>query len=179
MRAYKTLNDGRSPFIGVRWPLPDARGESEWVRAEGPLVLCSNGIHASTTEQLPHWLGMELWEVELGGEILTDEAALLASQARLIRRIDAWDEPTRQEFARWCQRRAEEITEGYPPGAGLVAKVGHTIWWGGAAPAGYFTAMLAGESVSGRHDGPEYDAAFLRERALQADWLREALGLED
>lgn len=179
VRAYKTLNGGRSPFTGLPWPLPTGSQAGDWVRAQGPVGLCTNGIHAASTEQLPHWLGMELWEVELAGEIISDEAAVIASRARLIRHIDAWDEPMRQEFARWCLRRAQEITESYPPGAGLVNKVEHTIWWGGAGPAGYFAAMLAGESATGRHDGPAYDIAFARERARQAQWLRETLELQD
>ena len=179
MRAYKTLNNGRSPFTGLPWPPPGGAQAGEWVRAEGPLGLCTNGIHAANTEQLPHWLGMEIWEIELAGEIIADEAALIASEARLTRRSHSWDEPMRQEFARWCLRRAQEITDSYPTGAGLGNKVEHTIWWGGAAPAGYFVAMLAGESVSGRHDGPDYDIAFTSERARQAQWLRQTLALED
>lgn len=179
MRAYKILHDGRSPFTGWRWPLPADGRAGGWVQAEGELGLCTNGIHAASTEQLPHWLGMELWEVELAGEIVCDEAALIASRARLVRSIEAWDDPKRQEYARWCLERARTITEGYPPGQGLVEKVSHTIWWGGAGPAGYFTAMLAGESLTGRHHGPDYDIAVTAERARQADWLRRELALAD
>ena len=40
-----------------------------------------------------------------------------------------------------------------------------------------FTAMLAGERESGGRAGADYDAAFLRERARQAQWLREHLNL--
>ena len=64
-----------------------------------------------------------------------------------------------------------------PPAAGSSAKVEHTVSWAGAAPAGYFTAMLAGERESGAHAGPAYDAAFLRERSRQARWLRDQLTL--
>ena len=78
-----------------------------------------------------------------------------------------------------CLRRTQEITEGYPAGSGLVAKVEHTLSWAGAAPAGYFTAMLAGERAAGVHSGPEYDAAFVRARARQARWLRDELQLVD
>lgn len=177
MRAYKVLNQGCSDFTGFRWPLPSDRQPGSWVSAEGELELCHNGIHASTLAQLPHWLGMELWEIELDGEVRHEEAALLASRARLISLVQAWDETMRQTFARWCLSRAQEITAGYPPGAGLVDKVSHTIWWGGAAPAGYFTAMLAGESVAGCHAGAQYDAAFLAERGRQSDWLARELGL--
>ncbi|HTX84178.1 MAG TPA: hypothetical protein VME44_18490 [Streptosporangiaceae bacterium] len=179
MRAYKVLNGGRSPFTASRWPLPSDEGPGAWVEVDGPIGLCTNGVHAASTEQLPHWLGMELWELELDGEIVRDQAALVASRARLVRQVTAWDEPMRQQYARWCLTRAQEISESYPAGAGLVAKVSHTIWWGGAGPAGYFTAMLAGESATGLHRGTDYDIAFLAERALQADYLRRELGLAD
>ncbi len=177
MRAYKVLREGRSIFTGLRWPLPDGDRPGGWVHASGSLALCTNGIHAATGDQLPHWLGGEIWEIELGGEILELDAALIASRARLLRRLDAWNEELRREFAGRCLDRARELAGSYPAGAGLVDKVAHTIWWGGAAPAGYFTAMLAGERACGRHAGPDYDAAFASERAIQAQWLRERLPL--
>jgi hypothetical protein len=177
MRAYKVLRDGRSEFTGWQWPLPDADQPGAWLHAAGPIALCVNGIHASTPEQMPHWLGAELWEIELGGEILEDEAALVASQARLLRKVDAWDEPMRGRFAEMCLERARELADGYPAGAGLVTKVEHTLSWAGAAPAGYFTAMLAGERSSGARGGADYDSGFLRERSVQARWLRDQLKL--
>jgi hypothetical protein len=48
-----------------------------------------------------------------------------------------------------------------------------------AAPAGYWTAVLAGESDTGRRAGRDYDEGFLRERTLQAQWLRRELQLAD
>jgi hypothetical protein len=179
MHAYKVLKDGRSEFTGWRWPLPDGDQPGQWVHAEGPIALCVNGIHASTPEQLPHWLGVELWEIELAGNVLEDEAALVASQARLLSRVDAWDEPMRGRFAEMCLHRARELVDDFPAGVGLVTKVEHTLSWAGAAPAGYFTAMLAGERESGARAGAPYDAAFLRERSRQARWLREQLKLSD
>lgn len=179
MRAYKVLRDGRSEFTGWRWPLPEYERPGEWIHASGPIALCVNGIHAASAEQLPHWLGTEIWEIELGGEVVREEAALVASQARLLRQLHAWDEAMRRRFAEMCLCRAQVISEGYPAGYGLVTKVEHTLSWAGAAPAGYFTAMLAGESATGVHSGPDYDAAFIRERARQAQWLRDELALGD
>src|SRR5579875_39911 len=89
VRAYKVLHEGRSLFTGSPWPLPAAGQAGDWVEAGGPPALCVRGIHAASTEQLPHWLGMDLWEVELGGEILEHEAALVASRARPVRRVEA------------------------------------------------------------------------------------------
>jgi hypothetical protein len=179
MRAYKVLRDGRSEFTGWQWPLPSRERPGEWVRACGPIALCFNGIHASTAAQLPHWLGTDIWEIELGGDVVREEAALVASQGRLLRRVDAWDEPMRRRFAEMCLHRARAIADGYPAGAGLVAKVEHALSWAGAAPAGYFTAMLAGARTSGAHRGADYDAAFLGERARQARWLQGELELGD
>jgi hypothetical protein len=179
MRAYKVLRDGRSEFTGWRWPLPQAERPGEWVHANGSIGLCVNGIHAASPEQLPHWLGTEIWEIELDGEVVREEDALVASQARLVRKLHAWDETMQRRFAEMCLRRAEEIAVGYPAGSGLVSKVEHTLSWAGAAPAGYFAAMLAGERATGAHSGPDYDAAFVRERARQAQWLRDELQLVD
>jgi hypothetical protein len=177
MQAYKVLQDGRSEFTGWRWPLPDSQRPGEWVHADGPIALCVNGIHAANTEQLPHWLGTEIWEIELAGQVIQEEAALVASEARLLRRLHAWDEAMRRRFAEMCLGRAREIAEEYPAGSGLVTKIEHIVSWAGAAPAGYFSAMLAGESVSGVHSGRDYDIAFLLERARQAQWLRDELEL--
>jgi hypothetical protein len=80
VRAYKVLIDGRSGFTGWRWPLPDGDGPGEWVLASGTPELCVSGIHACTVDQLPQWLGEELWTIELAGEIVHSDAALVASK---------------------------------------------------------------------------------------------------
>lgn len=177
MRAYKVLSGGRSSFTGSPWPLPAGDSPGAWVHAERPLGLCRSGIHACTGDQLPQWLGVEIWEVELEGEVLREEAAIVAERARLIRKIDTWDERAHVRFAQACLAHAREIVAAYPAGGEFVAKVEHCVSWGGAAPAGYFTALLAGESAAGRRSGPDFDVAFARERAVQADWLRRELQL--
>lgn len=179
MRAYKVLNGGRSEFTGLEWPLPAAGQPGRWVHADGPLALCVNGIHASTTEQLPHWLGAEIWEIELDGDVLVEDAALVASTARLLRKIDAWDEPARRRFAEACLERARTIADRYPSGEGLVTALERALSLASAAAAGYWTAVLTGESETGRRSGRDYDEAFLRERAIQAQWLRLELQLTD
>lgn len=180
MRAYKVLSDGRSEFTGVPWPLPAGGQPGEWVLANGALGLCTNGIHASTVDQLPQWLGDEIWEAELDGEVLEAEPALVASRARLVRRVDAWDEEARLGFSHDCAQRARQLAARYPAGAEIfTVKIEPFAERGMAAAVGYWTALLSAESATGRRGGPDYDAAFARERAAQAAWLRATLRLTD
>lgn len=180
MRAYKVLVGGRSGFIGWRWPLPDGDRPGEWVVAQGPLGLCVNGIHASTVDQLPQWLGDEIWELELDGEVLHTEPALVARRARLIGQVGEWNEPARLAFCRDCAARARQLAASYPSGAELfTGKIEPFTERGMAAAVGYWTALLTGESETGRRSGTDYDDAFARERAAQAAWLRRELNLSD
>jgi hypothetical protein len=182
--AYKFLAGGRSPFSGWQWDLPDGGRPGEWVEVSGPLELCANGVHACTPGQLPLWLGQDLWQVELGGEILATEQVLVASRARLTAPVAAWDASCQERFGAYCVRRAGEMAAGYPPGgalaatvsalAGEVAAQAAELW---VTEAGYWAAALAGQLAAGRRDGPEYDRSFAAERALQARWLAAELHL--
>ena len=176
MRAYKVLIDGRSGFTGYRWPLPTGGAPGEWVTATGPLELCGNGVHACTVGQLAQWIGEELWTIELGGEILAAEAALVAARGRLLGPVAAWDRAAREAFGQACARRAHEPVDATPASAPLLEAIDRFAAAGRAGPAAYWAAVLAGERVAGMRSGPEYDVAFGRERAAQAAWLESALG---
>ena len=179
VQAYKVLIHGRSGFTGWRWPLPDDGAPGEWVLASGKPELCVNGIHACTVQQLPQWLGEELWTIELGGEIVHTDAALVASEGRLLGRVDAWGAPARTAFGRDCARRAREAAIEGPSGSQLLAAVDQLAAAGRAGPAGYWAAVLAGERASATRTGSAYDAAFAQERTAQARWLEAELGTLD
>jgi hypothetical protein len=180
LRAYKVLSGGRSGFTGWQWPLPAGSRRGEWVRATGPIALCANGIHASRVDQLPQWLGDEIWEIELGGDVLRTEPALVADRGRLVRLVDQWDERARLAFCQDCARRGREIAAAHPGDAEVfTGKIDPFAKRGMAAAVGYWTALLTGQSATGRREGPDYDAAFASERSAQADWLRRELGLRD
>ena len=178
MRAFKVLIDGRSGYTGWRWPLPDGETPGEWVHATAsePLELCVNGVHACTVGQLAQWLGEELWRIELGGEILETDAALVAARGRLLGQVPGWDQTARKAFAADCAGRARQLVAGWAAGEPLLASVERFAAGGRVGPASYWTALIAGERAAGRRDGPEYDAAFARERAAQAQWLQAELG---
>jgi hypothetical protein len=90
-------------FSGFEWPLPNG-GPGEWVDAK--VEPCRSGIHACRLSDLPLWVGRELYEVELDGEIAEQPMKVVASRGRLLRRIEAWDDDARDAYTRMCADRA-------------------------------------------------------------------------
>jgi hypothetical protein len=165
--AYKFLRpDGTSVFTGFSWPLPDG-GPGSWVEAE--VEACRSGVHACLPEHLPLWAGSALYEVELDGEIREDRSKVIASRARLTRRINAWEESVRDSYTRMCADRAHELTgQASPPLEQWQAAIEPSVPEGPAL-LGFMAARIA-EELS----GPE---AYHAERAAQTAWLVERLRL--
>ena len=164
MRALKFLRVGRvGPFTGLRWPL------DEWVEAES-VDPCRAGVHALRPTDLPFWLGPELWEIELAGEVVEQERKLVASRGRLVRQLEEWTPALLDEFAADLARRTK-LRVGHLPGIGGyaadIARFRSQRRYGLAA----FAAARAAER-SGR--AADYD----RERRRQADWLTARLALD-
>ena len=166
MIAYKFLGwDGTGVFTGYSWPLPNG-SPGEWIEAS--VDPCRSGIHACRPEHLPLWVGHILFEAELDGEVVEEPTKVIASRARLTRRIEAWDEPMRERYTRMCADRAHELA-----GAASLPQWEAVIEPSipeGPALLGFVAARIAEEA-----SGPE---AYHAERARQAEWLVEQLGLE-
>jgi hypothetical protein len=164
MIAYKFLDEGGvGPFTGFRWPV------GAWVEAAG-VDPCLEGIHACRVRDLPVWLGRELWEIELAGEVLERERKLVAPRGRLTRRLDAWNDHVAHEFGRFCAQRTRERVGFLPVLGGYVADVERFVALHRIPIAGFAAARAAEH-----RDGP---AAYDEERLAQAAWLAERLGLE-
>ena len=164
MIAYKFLRtDGRGVFTGFRWPLPDG-GPGAWVDAR--VEPCRSGVHACRVGDLPLWLGRVLYEVELDGTVVEERTKLVAARGRLLRRVPAWDDALREEYTRMCADRAHELAA--PPMEAWDAVIEPSVPEGPAL-LGFVAARIA-EARSGV-------AAYHAERARQADWLRERLGI--
>ena len=164
MIAYKFLREGGiAPYTGFRWP------QGEWVEAAGTDP-CRDGIHACAVRNLPIWMGPELWEMELGGEVVALPRKLVAPRGRLLRRFDAWNNVLIRDFGRACVKRTRErvgflpVISGYAFDADRLAGLGRV-------PLAAFAAARAAEL----RDGP---GGYEEERRLQALWLAERLGLE-
>lgn len=163
MIAYKVLDDDRlAPFTRFRWP------EGEWVEAES-VDACRSGIHACRTSDLPYWLGKELWEIELDGDIVEHERKVIARRGRLIRRIREWDLDLLRAFTDSCRAETKRRVGSIPTLSGYVADIERFRSQDRHGLAA-FAAARAAELSSG-------PAAYERERRRQAAWLAARLGL--
>jgi hypothetical protein len=161
--AYKFLRgDRRGVFTRFAWPPP-----GEWV--EAPVVPCRSGIHACRVADLPLWLGRELYEIELAGDIVEERTKVVASRGRLVRRIDAWDDALRAAYARHCADRARSLARTSDPPLAEWEAVIEPSLPEGPALLGFIAARIAEE-----RDGV---AAYHAERARQQAWLADRLGL--
>jgi hypothetical protein len=174
VHAYKFLRHDRTTVLtGFRWP------GGEWVEVNGPLAWCGNGIHACRVRDLPHWLGQELWLMELDGETLAMPDAIVARRGRLVEHISAWSGGVAQNFADNCARHATALANSAPSTAGRARDAAADAAVGWVSGAAYVTAAVAGEVASGRRAGPLYQHHFLAERKRQAGWIGDRLALRD
>ena len=163
MIAFKFLDaDGRAPFTGFQWPV------GQWVEAER-VEPCRIGIHALRARDLPYWLGAQLWEIELDGDIVEQERKLVAGRGRLVRRRDEWSRELLDAFAADCLSRTRRKFGSVPIVAGFAADI-ERFRAGGRIGLAAFAAARAAELGSGPR-------AYERERGRQAAWLAERLGV--
>ena len=163
MIAFKFLRAGAAPFTGFSWPV------GEWVEA-GALEPCRSGVHACRARDLPFWLAPELWEIELGGEITEHERKLVAQRGRLVRRRDEWTTGLLDAFVDDVLRRTRRRFGFLPVLSGYVADVERF-----RAGRRFGLAAFAAARAAELSDGP---SGYERERARQAMWLAERLGVE-
>lgn len=177
MKAYKFLRAGRLSLITqVVWPEP---GASSWLEAsEGPLVPCRNGLHACRPEDLAYWIGSELWEVELAGEIIDAPDAIVARRARLVRPIEVWSADAPKIFGRSCAARASAHVDACALPAGHLARQ-YAEQALALQDTPYSAAVSFAAALTFAYAGPPGEAtrAFRAERAAHGQLLAAAAGL--
>lgn len=93
LRLYKVLRrDGTSPYVGYPWPLPSGRCPGRWVTASGAPDVCANGLHLLKRAGLTDFPGPRLYVVEAAGEKSFSLTVVSARRARLLRRVESWNE---------------------------------------------------------------------------------------
>jgi len=102
------------------WPLPKDGRPGKWLKVEPlvlksrrgtikvarPLVPDSVGFHLCAARNLCEWIGATLWIAEAGKERIEEPHQIVVRRARLIRRVDTWNEKTARLFAADCAEHA-------------------------------------------------------------------------
>jgi hypothetical protein len=104
MKFYKVLNEDGSCFYGGtgKWPLPVGKEPGAWMPKLDKLEMCVSGYHIIKREQLVRWLGPAIFEVEVRGDTQWEEDKGIAQEARLVRKLDNWNEKNIRLFACDC-----------------------------------------------------------------------------
>ena len=169
MIAWKFLAPGAmGPFSRVTWPTPAGAAPGPWVEAQ--VHPCTSGIHACEVSDLPYWLHAELWEIELDGPVSRAGHKIVAPRGRLLRRIEAWDRNSMIAFCEACTARIRDVAARSEGAAEYLVDLEADAHRSAAATVGYIAAHAIGVV-----DGAE---AAARERAVQAGFLSNALGLD-
>lgn len=119
MKYYKVLkNNGKCANGGNgKWYLPKKLKDGTWKpgkwmpEIKGELEPCENGYHICRVQDLVCWLDEAIFEVEFDGEIVEDDDKCVVRKARLLRKIEAWNDKTARLFAADCAERVLPIYE--------------------------------------------------------------------
>ena len=78
-------------------------------RSNQIFIPCENGYHLCREKDLIHWLGPLIWEAETKGDRVDYNDKIVVRQARLIRKLDTWNDRTARLFACDCAEKALEL----------------------------------------------------------------------
>ncbi|MBD3177833.1 MAG: hypothetical protein GF320_21880 [Armatimonadia bacterium] len=114
---YKWLREDGSAIYGTgSWHLPTDNGPGEWMPHIEDIEPCKSGYHLCRQQDLVKWHGPSLYVSEARGEVLECDGKVIVHEARLVRRVEAWDERTSRLFAADCAERVLPIFESACPG---------------------------------------------------------------
>jgi hypothetical protein len=108
MTYYKVLAaDGISPQHGGsgKWFIPKGKRIGKWMPAIKDIQPCERGYHFVNIEQLPQWIGPTLYEIEVRGQVIHEADKSVAEQARLIRKVETWNDKNLRLYAADCAKR--------------------------------------------------------------------------
>ena len=106
---YKILNADGSVHHGGngKWFLPNGR-PGKWMPAldADKLKACKYGYHLCRHDDLVRWLGPTIFVAEYKGKRINDTDKIVVIQARLVRKLETWNDRTARLFACDCADRA-------------------------------------------------------------------------
>jgi len=115
------------------------------VEVKGELIVCKNGLHLCSKEDLIDWLDAQIFVAEYKGRLIESGNKVFARKVRLIKKIEAWDARAARLFAADCAERVLPIFEEQFPND--------------SRPREAIAAARSGANAARAADGAAYDAA--------------------
>ena len=162
---YKFTRTGRRPTHannGFVWPAPSGKRPGKWTDRIDNIAACERGYHLTTVPHLLTWASDELWIADGRGASVDAGDKVVFESARLVRRVDAWNERTAREFACWCADQVLHlIPEPYRATCANTIEVARAFADGRATPQELAAARAAARAAA-------WDAAW--DAAGDAAW---------
>jgi hypothetical protein len=161
------------------WPKPVQEVPGVWVETDGPLQLCSSGVHVCRASELAHWLHEELWVIEIDGSTIESTDCVLAARGRLVQQVEAWSNGGSARFARAARDHAAQLVAANPDAdqvrlKKLLGDAAAHFPSGATALSAFCSAM----TVAWLHGGDHFDdEGYRAERVWQSAFIAEDLGL--
>jgi hypothetical protein len=169
---FKVLKDNNSCNGGnYKWSLPTKNDDGTWTPGEwtkpieGDLIACENGYHLADESQLSQWLDEDIYIAEFRGERFSDEEKWVGRQARLLSKVETWNDKTARLFAVWCAREALKLIDDPDPRSIAACDVAEryangeatrdelTIAWAAAQSAAWSSAWSSARASAGASAG--------------------------
>jgi hypothetical protein len=129
VQYYKVLGLGGIPCNGGngKWSLPMGKKPGEWMPKIANIEPCVRGYHLCRANDLIRWLNAEIYEAEGRGKSIRHENKDVFEQARLIRKIETWNERTDRLFTADCAEHVLPIFEKRYPNDDRPRKAIHAV----------------------------------------------------
>ena len=103
---YKFLNArGVGRHSGKRLPI------GEWIRVDGPLKMCANGIHVTKLPTAIEWLDERCHVVDVRGEKIVSDEKICCREVYIHTALETWNDCTARLFAADCAERVLPLFE--------------------------------------------------------------------
>ena len=114
IKYFKFLDHDGRPFNGGSgvWNWPKNGNPGRWMPKINKIIPCQSGYHLCEFPDILEWLGPEFFEAEGRGKFIRHENnKTVFQEARLIRKIESWNDKTIRFFAADCAEHVLHIFE--------------------------------------------------------------------
>jgi len=179
-KLFKVLNEDGSCWNGGwgSWSLPTQNTDGTWEPGEwmppikGRLIACENGYHLCREGDLLEWLGPAIFTAEYRGDRQDDDDKIVVREARLLDRLDTWNDRTARLLACDCAERIVHLCD--DPRSQQVIDIARRYANGtateeelaAARAAAWVAARAAGDAAGDAAGGAAEDAEWIAARAV-------------